>query len=118
MGWELALNWLQADLRPVVPPLHYFLFRLFPPRSTFGQDITPKEFELMQLHSVYWRGQLAAGKIVAFGPVADPAGSWGLGILSLDHPAEVDGLIANDPVSLSGQGFRFEVLPMPRAVHL
>jgi len=117
-GWARVLGWLEADLRPVAPPRHYFLFRLLPPRPNFMHDITPEEFQIMQLHSVYWRGQLAAGKIVAFGPVNDPKGSWGVGILKLEDPAEVDGLLANDPVALSGRGFSFEVLPMPRAVHV
>jgi hypothetical protein len=118
LGWARVLTWLEADLRPVMPPTHYFLFRLIPPRPTFGSDLTPEEFQMMQLHGVYWRGQLAAGKIVAFGPVSDPKGTWGVGILSLGDPSEVDALLANDPVSLSGRGFHFEVLPMPRAVHV
>jgi uncharacterized protein YndB with AHSA1/START domain len=116
-GWSRVLTWLEAGLRPIAAPRHYFLFRLLPPRPTFMQDITKEEFEVMQLHSVYWRGQLAAGKVVVFGPVADPAGGWGMGILNLEDPTEVDGLLANDPVSLSERGFRYEVLPMVRAVH-
>ncbi len=116
-GWARVLTWLEADLRPIAAPRHYFLFRLLPPRPTFMHDITKEEFEVMQLHGVYWRGQLAAGKVIVFGPVADPAGGWGVGILNLEDPTEVEGLLANDPVSLSGRGFRYEVLPMVRAVH-
>jgi len=117
-GWGRVLDLVEVYLRPDSPPEHYFLFKLTPPRPTFMYDITPDEQTLMGVHGVYWSGQLAAGKIIAFGPVADPAGGWGLGVLRVTNPAEVDELIANDPVSLAKQGFRYEVFPMPRAVHL
>jgi hypothetical protein len=117
-GWERVLNWLQGDLRPAVAPPKYFLFKLLPPRPNFMRDMTPEELMLMQLHGVYWSGQLANGKIIAFGPVADPAGGWGMGMLRVGDAAEVDGLTANDPVMLANQGFRYEVFSMPRAVHV
>lgn len=117
-GWERVLGLLEADFRPGLAAQKYFLFRLLPPRTSFIQDLTADERALMRVHSVYWRGKLAEGKIIAFGPVADPAGSWGMGLLRVSDPSEVEGLTANDPVMLADKGFRFEVLPMPQAVHL
>ena len=51
-----------------------------------------------------------------FGPVADPAGPWGLGVVRVAGESEMRELEANDPVILSGRGFRYEVLPMLRAI--
>jgi uncharacterized protein YndB with AHSA1/START domain len=117
-GWERVLGWLEGDLRPAVPAAKYFLFKLLPPRPTFMRDMTAEEMTLMQLHGVYWAGKLAQGKTIAFGPVADPAGSWGMGLLRVGEAAEVDGLTSNDPVILADKGFRYEVFSMPRAVHV
>jgi uncharacterized protein YndB with AHSA1/START domain len=116
-GWERVLGWLAADLQPKAAPAHYFLFKLLPPRTTFPQDITPEERTIMGAHVGYWSGKLAEGKILAFGPVADPAGSWGVGLMRVQDPAEVRPLTAQDPVILADRGFRYEVLPMPRAIH-
>jgi uncharacterized protein YndB with AHSA1/START domain len=117
-GWQRVLNWLETDLRPASPPAHYFLFRLLPPRPTFMHDATAEELDLMRVHGVYWRGKLAEGKVVAIGPVADPAGGWGVGILRVATEAEVEGLTSNDPVMLADKGFRIEAFPMPGAVHI
>jgi len=117
-GWRRVLGWLQADLRPTPAPVHYFLFKLLAPRPSFMLDMTADERALMQSHVAYWTGKMAEGKILAFGPVADPAGGWGMGLMRVSDAAEVDGLTANDPVTLAGKGFRYEVLPMPRLVHV
>lgn len=96
--------------------MKYYVSKLIPPRPTFMQDITPAETKLMQQHSTYWRDLMERGLAVAFGPVADPAGAFGLGILEV--PADVDPrrLLADDPVVKAGVGFRFEIHPMPEAV--
>jgi uncharacterized protein YndB with AHSA1/START domain len=116
-GWTRVLGWLEAGLRPEPAPMHYFLFKLIPPRVSFMFDATPEELLLMRMHSVYWRGKLAEGKVVAIGPVADPAGGWGVGILRVGNAQEVPGLTENDPVMLADKGFRIEVFPMPNAIH-
>jgi uncharacterized protein YciI len=75
-----------------------------------------EERALMQEHSVYWRTQMAAGRVVVFGPVGDPAGPWGLGIVRGKDVAEVHAFQQADPVVRAGCGFRYEVLPMLTAV--
>jgi uncharacterized protein len=52
---------------------------------------------------------------VVFGPVADTAGVWGLGVLQLDDDADPQGIIANDPVVKADAGFVYQVIPMLRA---
>jgi uncharacterized protein YndB with AHSA1/START domain len=116
-GWTRVLGWLEADLRPEPTPSAYFLFRLLPPRASFIEDMTADERRLMMEHGQYWRGKLAESKVIAFGPVADPAGSWGVGILRVSSLSEAESLMAADPVIRAGQGFRTEILPMPQAVH-
>lgn len=58
-----------------------FVFRLIPPRPTFQSDMTDVERAAMARHGAYWRERLGEGKVVAFGPVADPAGAYGLGVV-------------------------------------
>lgn len=99
------------------PAAAYFLMRLLPPRPTFMQDMTPDELQLMLAHGVYWRGKLVEGKILVFGPVADPAGGWGMGVLRVADLDEAKALTSQDPVILSNTGFRYEHFLMPRAVH-
>ena len=93
-----------------------FFCRLLPPRASFMQDMTPAEAQLMQEHGAYWREWLARGHVVAFGVVGDPAGVFGVGIVEFEGEAEVHAFTGKDPTILAGQGFRFEVFPMPFGV--
>jgi uncharacterized protein YciI len=96
--------------------LAYFFFKLIPPRSTFPADMTPAEGQLMQQHVAYWRGFMETGNVLAFGPVADPKGTFGIGILRLDEGTDAQSLADNDPVVAAGIGFQCEVHPMPSLV--
>src|SRR6185295_8410074 len=84
-GWERVLGWLAgyagggAAAQP--PASRYFFCRLIPPRPTFGTDMTDVEKTAMRAHVAYWTEIAKTGAAVVFGPVADPAGVWGLGIL-------------------------------------
>ena len=71
---------------------------------------------MMKRHVVYWTGLLQRGVAIVFGPVADPKGGWGVGIVRTSTEAEVNALRDGDPVMLAKSGFRYEILPMPRAV--
>lgn len=94
----------------------YFVSRLLGPRPTFPMDITAEERALMDEHAQYWRRCMAEGKVVVFGPVLDPKGVWGLGVVRASDEAEVQSLQANDPVILAKCGFGYETLPMAAAV--
>jgi len=94
----------------------YVFCRLVPPRPTFALDLTPEELAAMQRHAAYWRALLERGTAVVFGPVADPAGPWGLGILRLRDGESEDTFIAGDPAIHAGIGLRYETLPMLSAV--
>lgn len=92
-----------------------FLCRLTPPRPSFGADMSDDERELMGEHVAYWRGLLEDGRVVAFGPVADPDGFWGVSVVdAADQPA-AQGMTDADPVIIRGAGFRYDVFAMPGA---
>jgi uncharacterized protein len=95
-------------------PVH--LCRLLAPRAGFPGDMTPAEAALMREHAAYWGGLVERGLAVAFGPVLDPAGVWGLAIVDVPDDATATRLTADDPVIRAGAGFRFETYPMPQAV--
>ncbi|MGH8426853.1 MAG: YciI family protein [Gammaproteobacteria bacterium] len=96
--------------------MNYFLYKLNSPRPSFPADITPDERKLMQEHVVYWGGLMSQGLVIAFGPVADPKGSYGISILRLKEGADANTLGAGDPAIVANAGFNFEVYPMPRLV--
>jgi uncharacterized protein YciI len=94
----------------------YFFCRLIPPRPTFPQDMTEKEAEVMRDHVAYWSSMAEKGIALVFGPVADPEGAWGLGVLEVEDEKEVQSITSNDPVMRSGIGVTYKILPMPGVV--
>ncbi|HEY2405687.1 MAG TPA: YciI family protein [Polyangiaceae bacterium] len=96
--------------------MKYYFVKLLPPRPTFAQDMTEVERALMHEHIVYWQARMAEGSVVAYGPVADPKGGYGLGILKLADDADVSHFCAGDPTVLANVGFAYEVFVMPRLV--
>lgn len=79
-------------------------------------DMTDTEKKIMHEHSVYWRTHMEKGNIVMYGPVADPKGAWGVGIVHMSSRQEVEEFGKNDPAIKSQKGFRFEFFPMPSFV--
>ena len=88
-----------------------FLYRLISPRPTFPEDMTAPEGEVMQRHSAYWHDLLGRGVAVAYGPVFDPAGVWGLGLLELDDEPDARAIGDEDP-AVTGGVCTYEVMPM------
>jgi hypothetical protein len=80
-------------------------------------DMTPDEMALMMRHAGYWAGLLQQGKVIVFGPVADPNGGYGVGVVNVETPEELAELQAQDPAILAGVGFSSQAFPMPRAVY-
>jgi len=117
-GWELVLGWLadHAAQPSAADTSKYFHCRLLPPRPSFALDMNAEERAIMQEHVVYWMGHMQAGNVVVFGPVGDPQGPWGLGVVRAADQAGIDAFTSGDPAVRSGRGFRYEVLPMINAV--
>jgi uncharacterized protein len=77
----------------------YFALKLNPSRPDFAQTMTDEERSIMQQHVVYWREQMAHGKVIVFGPVLDPQAVYGFGVVSVDEEEEVKEFIAGDPAN-------------------
>jgi len=90
----------------------YFFLKLVPRRPSFAQDMTNEERAIMMQHVAYWKKFLDEGKVLVYGPVMDPAATYGMGIVIANDEEEVKALIAGDP---AGQINNYEYYPM-RAV--
>lgn len=93
-----------------------FVFRLVPPRPSFPFDMSPDERATMIDHVGYWTGLAEQGRVLAFGPVGDPGGAYGIGIVLAGSQAEAEALRDLDPAIRSAQGFTTEIAPMLRLV--
>ena len=113
-GWERVLGWLG---RHFAGEARYYLCRLIPPRPSFALDMTAEEAAMMKEHAAYWRKMLDQGVAVVFGPVMDPEGPYGVGVVRATSEAELDAIRAGDPAIKAGRGLRYQVSPMARAIH-
>jgi uncharacterized protein len=82
-----------------------------PPRPTFPVDITDAEAAIMEQHFAYWSRFEQRGIVVVLGPVLDPSGTWGLGVIAADDQNGISALGAEDPAVKSGMS-TFEVYAM------
>ena len=66
----------------------------------------------MGQHAAYWRDLTRAGTAVAFGPVVDPAGVYGLGVVRAADEQAARAIADADPVVRANAGFQVEIAPM------
>jgi uncharacterized protein len=95
--------------------MNHFVYKLIPPRPTFDRDMSESEAAIMYQHVGYWQQLLEQGKAVAFGPVGDPAGAWGLAVVEAESEHEARALSADDP-AISSSMCTVEIHPMPGAI--
>ncbi len=89
-----------------------YFFKLIPPRASFAQDMTTDERNIMLQHIAYWKKNMDEGKVIAFGPVLHPDGTFGMGIIQVDDEAEAKALGENDPSITSGLNtYEFYLMP-------
>jgi oxalyl-CoA decarboxylase len=93
----------------------HFFMKLIAPRPTFAADMNDAEKALMQEHARYWKSRQDKGEVIVFGPVLDPNGAYGMGVVTANDDAGARAFADADPVIKSGLGFRCEISPM-RAV--
>ena len=65
----------------------------------------------MDEHGVYFEQQFEAGKLLLYGPVMAPHGTFGVGILEVADPDEARQFGEQDPSVRAGMN-RFEFYPM------
>jgi uncharacterized protein len=92
----------------------YFFLKLLPPRSSFTADMTAEERAIMHAHIAYWAPHIEAGTMIVMGPLADPNGGWGLGVLGVESEVELNELVEHDPANGLNH---YEILPMMAAKH-
>jgi uncharacterized protein YciI len=96
--------------------MKYYVFKLQGPRPDFAATMTPAELALMQSHGAYLKILMAKGQVVVFGPVLDPAGTYGLAVVRLVDGLDPATIWREDPVIKAQAGFSYHVAPMPNAV--
>ncbi len=90
-----------------------FFVTLTPPRVTFVSDMTAEERNIMNQHVTYWHSLLDKGIAIAFGPVMDPKGAFGMAVVEVQNEQQLHEIIAGDPAN----GLqKFTAFPM-RAVY-
>jgi len=87
----------------------YFFLKLNPPRPSFTIDMTEEERKIMQQHIAYWAPYLNDGTMIVFGPVMDPKGGYGIGVVAVENQEQLNQIVANDPANGLGN---YEVYPM------
>jgi uncharacterized protein YciI len=92
-----------------------FVYRLIPPRPSFGGDMNPAEAAVMAEHGAYWQRLVDEGRVVVFGPVMDSSGTWGLAVVRADSEEEVSALGRQDP-AVTSDTCTFDVGTMPVSV--
>lgn len=112
MGWERVFGWLDGFLVPDADTRPAWFLKLLPPRPDFVQTLSPDEMAMMKAHGLYWRQKMNAGDVIVFGPVNDPAGSFGLGVVRARDEAELKHFQDNDPAILAGRGLAYAAYPM------
>ena len=79
-------------------------------------DMTDSERDVMMKHVAYWTEHAANGIAIVFGPVADPAGGWGVAVVNVRDDQHLAYLIDKDPATVAKIGMRYETRFMPQAV--
>lgn len=82
--------------------LMHFMLKSTPPRTTFPQDMTAEERNIMLKHIDYWTEKQNQGIALVFGPVLNPSAPHGLDIIEVENEAQVPKLIAEDPAVIAG----------------
>ena len=91
----------------------FFVLHLLSRRPDFVTTMTEEEKVIMGQHVAYWTEKLNQGKVYAFGPVMDPKGIYGLGIVGVEDEQELKDFISSDPASKINN---YEYFPMKAVV--
>jgi len=61
--------------------------------------MTAEERAIMTQHLAYWMELMNKGKVAVFGPVADPTGVYGMGVVEAENEEELLDFMKNDPAA-------------------
>ncbi|WP_311273381.1 MULTISPECIES: YciI family protein [unclassified Rhizobium] len=91
--------------------MKHYLCKYTPPRADFLATMSADEKNWMGQHGAYLDKLLGEGKIVAHGPVMDPAGGYGVSLYEIADDEESEALTSKDPIVQNGAG-HYEHHPM------
>jgi uncharacterized protein len=102
---------MQSDPSSNISVKKHFVLKLIPPRPTFVEDMTERESAIMKQHAAYWKDKADRGIAFVYGPVLDPKGVYGLGIIEVDNEDQARTYAADDPAVKSRLN-KVEINPM------
>lgn len=73
-----------------------YAVKLIPPRPDFIETMTDEEKLIMHEHGAYWKMYIDKGMVEVYGPVLDPKGVYGFGILAVNTEDELKEFIKKD----------------------
>jgi hypothetical protein len=91
----------------------FYAVKLIPPRPDFAMTMTDDEKIIMGQHAAYWQQYMDKGMVHVYGPVLDPNGVYGFGVVSAESEEHLKEFINNDP---SLQFNKVEYYPMMATV--
>ena len=96
--------------------MNHFLYKLIPPRQTFALDMTEAEGAILHEHFAYWSRLISERKAIAYGPVIDPKGMYGVAVVEIENHATAMSIAVGDPAIRSKTGFGFEIHEIADAI--
>jgi uncharacterized protein len=91
----------------------YYFLKLIPKRADFAQTMSDEEKNIMMEHVAYWKDFLDKGIVVVYGPVMDPVGVYGIGVVGVNDERQLFSLMENDPAAKIND---YEFYPMKAVV--
>ena len=67
-------------------------------------------------HAAHLRAAAETGTVLVAGPVGDPAGPWGLGVIHAGSLEEARAFTNEDPMIKANAGFSYDIHPMLSAI--
>jgi uncharacterized protein YciI len=93
--------------------MNTYFFRLVPPRAMSLPHMPEHELVVIAEHVAYWADLMQRGHVLAFGPVADETGNYGVGVIRAESPEQARMIADEDPAVTSPVlSFTTTVTPM------
>jgi len=89
--------------------INYFAAKLPSPRPTFPMDMSDDEKQIMGEHTAFWQTLLQSGQGIIVGPVLDPKGAYGFGVVIADSLEDACSLLEKDSAQKIS---KYEIYPM------
>lgn len=88
----------------------YFAAKLPSPRPNFPYDMSDEEKNIMDKHTEFWQKLLTDGTGIITGPVLDPKGAYGFGVVIAESLEKAYDLLKGDPAQKINEYEIYEML--------